>query len=234
MVLIFDLDNTLYDEMTFVSGGFRAVARYGKQAFNWDEKESYSFMMRHLSKHGRGEVFNEWLRLHDRYSLSSVARCVNVYRRHQPEISLFPAARRVLDFYRGQYPLYLVTDGNKKVQEKKIEALNIESVFNRVFITHRYGICHAKPSLYCFERIRLTEQCSWSQIVYVGDNPAKDFVSLNAMGALTVRVTTGAHASDVAPPSYDASVTIPNLCSLRGALKRWKNGFLEGINNQKA
>jgi putative hydrolase of the HAD superfamily len=222
MVLIFDLDDTLYDEMTFVSSGLRAVAHYGKESFDWDAEESHSFMLTCLKKHGRGKVFDEWLRYHGRYSAARVRACVSVYRHHQPEISLFPSAQRLLTLYKTKCPIYLVTDGNKDVQKKKIQALKLESTFNRSFITHRFGIRNAKPSLYCFDLIRRAERCSWSSICYVGDNPVKDFVNLNLVGALTVRVLTGSHASVVASPGYDACATIPNLLGLPDVIAKWR------------
>lgn len=222
MVLIFDLDDTLYDEMTFVRSGLRAVARYGKEAFDLDAEESHVFMLAYLQKNGRGKVFDEWLRSNGRYSAARVAACVRVYRHHQPEISLFPYTARILTLYQGKCPLYLVTDGHKVVQKNKIEALKLEWAFKRSFITHRYGIRHAKPSLYCFELIRHAELCSWSSICYVGDNPAKDFVNLNLVGALTVRVGTGSHASVIAPCGYDARITIPNLLGLPSVLEQWE------------
>jgi putative hydrolase of the HAD superfamily len=222
MILIFDLDDTLYDEMTFVRSGLRAVAHYGKESFAWDAEESQSFMLTHLQKHGRGKVFDEWLRSHGSYSAARVAACVSVYRHHRPEISLFPSAERMLTLYQGKCPMYLVTDGHKMVQKKKIEALKLEWAFKHCFITHRYGIRHAKPSLYCFDLIRRAERCSWSSICYVGDNPAKDFVNLNLVGALTVRTSTGSHASVVAPFGYDASATIPNLLDLPDVLEQWQ------------
>jgi putative hydrolase of the HAD superfamily len=108
----------------------------------------------------------------------------------------------------------LVTDGHKIVQQKKVEALRLDEVMKRVFITHRFGVRHAKPSLYCFERIKHSEQCEWTDIVYVGDNPEKDFVNLRKVGAKTIRVSTGVHADVEANPGYDAAVTIPNLSFL--------------------
>jgi putative hydrolase of the HAD superfamily len=116
----------------------------------------------------------------------------------------------------------MVTDGHKVVQKKKIDALQLEPMFKRCYITHRHGVRHAKPSLYCFDLIRRTERCSWSRICYVGDNPAKDFVNLNSTGALTVRVVTGSHASAVASASYDAIVAIPNLYCLSEVLEEWE------------
>ena len=78
MVLIFDLDDTLYDEMSFVESGLRAVAYFGQTKFGWDPKQSFDFMKSHLILHGRGTIFDEWLRLHGRHSAKCVASCVKV------------------------------------------------------------------------------------------------------------------------------------------------------------
>lgn len=221
MVLIFDLDDTLYEEMTFVVSGLRAVAIYGEASFGWDAATSFAFMHAHLLRHGRGTVFDEWLRSHGCHSASRVKTCVNVYRHHKPEISLYPFANRVLKQYHGEKTLYLVTDGHKLVQKNKVDALNLAAMLKRVFITHRFGIRHAKPSLHCFEIIRRAERCSWGDMVYVGDNPAKDFVSLKAVGAMTVRVRTGSHGMAKALPDHDAHVTIPDLSALPLILDKW-------------
>ena len=218
MVLIFDLDDTLYDEMTYVRSGFRAVAAFGKESFGWNEVESYRFLNESLLEYGRGKVFDEWLRSHDNYSHSRVAQCVHAYRHHTPQISLPRFALKTLERYKAQHSLYLVTDGHKIVQHKKILALGIDTIFKRCLITHRFGIKHAKPSLYCFEKIREIEKCDWSKMVYVGDNPLKDFVNLNAMGALTIRVKTGAHAEVKAQVGYDAKYTIQELSQLSSVL----------------
>ncbi|MCG5516522.1 MULTISPECIES: HAD family hydrolase [unclassified Ectothiorhodospira] len=214
MILIFDLDDTLYDEMSYVTSGLRAVAHFGEASFGWDAAQSLAFMQAHLLQHGRGKVFDAWLHTHGQHSNTRVTTCVRTYRHHQPEITLFPLAYKVLKYYIGGWPLYLVTDGHKVVQQKKIEALGLAPMFKRTFITHRFGIRHAKPSLHCFEIIRRAERCEWCDMVYVGDNPAKDFVGLNRVGAMTVRVNTGSHASVVARPGYDARTTIPDLASL--------------------
>jgi putative hydrolase of the HAD superfamily len=221
MVLIFDLDDTLYDEMSFVDSGLRAVSNYGKISFGWDAAQSFRFMKSHLMCHGRGKIFDEWLSAHGHHSLRGVTDCVKVYRHHKPKISLFPLALQMLEKIHERWPLYLVTDGHKIVQKNKIEALNLEQFFKRTLITHRFGIRNAKPSLHCFEIIRSAEGCQWSDMVYVGDNPAKDFVNLNLMGAMTVRVCTGSHASIDALPGHDARVKIPNLATLVEVFEQW-------------
>src|SRR3546814_9657261 len=132
--------------------------------------------------------------------------------------SLFPAAQRVLDRYKGKVPLYSVTDGHNIVQRNKVDALALWPSFRKVYITHRFGRAAAKPSTHCFEHIRAAERCGWEQMVYIGDNPAKDFVNLNPLGMFTVRVRTGGHRDMLASPNFDAAVTIGDLDTLSEAL----------------
>ena len=164
MVLIFDLDDTLYEERDYLTSGFWAVARRLEAQFGWDRDASYRCMMEVMEEQGRGAVFNRLLERHGKMSEALVRDCVKFYRHHPPEIHLLPAAMELLPKLSGS-PLYLVTDGHKIVQDHKMRALGIESRFRKVYLTHRYGIRHAKPSPHCFERIREREGCGWEQMV---------------------------------------------------------------------
>jgi putative hydrolase of the HAD superfamily len=223
MILVFDLDDTLYDESRFVESGFRAVARFGTQQFGWDEQESLAQMMGTLAREGRGAVFDRWLAAHGKHGKALVAACVRTYRHHKPALSLFPAAASLLPKLSAR-PLYLVTDGHKIVQANKLEALGIAPLFRKCFITHRYGVRHAKPSPYCFELIRRREKADWRQIAYIADDPSKDFVGLNPLGAQTVRVLTGRHRHVAAKPGYEARHTIPDLSFFLALLAEMERG----------
>jgi len=210
MVIIFDLDDTLYNEIDYVRGGLAAVARHGEGAFGWDRQESFRMMIEILEKRGRGKIFDHWLSAGNRYSKRAVSACVRVYRRHTPAIRLYREAEMVLTSFED-VPLYVVTDGNKIVQARKIDALGLAERFCRVYVTHRYGIRNAKPSTYCFELIRNRERCKWRDMVHVGDNPAKDFVSLNPLGVTTVRVLTGGYQSVKAKPGTSSQADESNI-----------------------
>ncbi|MEA3371524.1 MAG: HAD family hydrolase [Campylobacterota bacterium] len=210
MVIIFDLDDTLYDERMYVESGLRAVATFGADRFGWDLEASFLLMIDLLESNGRGAIFDQWLAVHGQYGRGLVKECVRVYRHHTPSLQLYAEAKSLLPEI-STYPLYLVTDGHKIVQQKKVNALGIEHYFKYVFITHRYGIRHAKPSTHCFSRIMEREGCNWYSMIYVGDNPAKDFVNLNSLGVHTVRVLTGVHRNIRAQNGYDAQHVITDL-----------------------
>lgn len=220
MVLIFDLDDTLYDELSYVRSGLQAVASFGKATYGWDIRQSFTFMWSELQVKGRGKIFDNWLNRHGAFTKKRLEECIRVYRHHEPKIQFFLAAAQILEFYRREVPVYVVTDGHKIVQDKKINALGLRSIVKRAFITHRFGLRNAKPSLHCFNLIKNSEKCKWSEIVYVGDNPLKDFVNLNSVGAFTVRVGTGSHASVLVPPSHDAQAKISDLTHLAAVLSK--------------
>lgn len=219
MVLVFDLDDTLYDEKKFVYSGFSEVANWISERSNTSSNEIFEFMVKDLSKYGRGLVFNNALKKYFRETKKNIKKCVSIYRLHKPRISL---ERDVIDLLLelGEtYNLYIITDGNKIVQNNKIKSLDVEKYIKRAFITHRYGLKASKPSLKCFEIIKNIEKINWHELVYVGDNPKKDFVNLNKVNAITIRVLQGDYASMKVASEYDAKVEIDKLADLRMLIK---------------
>lgn len=210
MVLIFDLDDTLYDETAFVKSGFLAVANYLSEIIPLNRKKIYLRLLELLESNGRGKTFNLFLNEHSLSTKKNIKKCISIYRSHQPNIKLYPQARNVLKKF-SNYKLYLVTDGNKFVQYSKINALGIKSLFAKMFVTNFYGVKANKPSLYCFEKIKQLERCKWSEMVYVGDDPGKDFVNLNKVGVKTVRTLSGRHARIKAKKGFEAKYKIKNI-----------------------
>lgn len=217
MIIVFDLDDTLYDERTYVESGLLAVASFGFENFGWDIELSFRHMTSTLNREGRGIIFDKWLIGNGNYNKTLVKKCIQVYRHHEPKLRLHKEAAELLPSLIG-FPLYLVTDGHKIVQQKKIQALDLSPFFSRIFITHRYGIHNAKPSTYCFTKIKERENCQWHQMLYVGDNPSKDFVNLKPLGVHTIRVLTGNYKMTQCSSEYDASYKINDLSQFNSLL----------------
>jgi putative hydrolase of the HAD superfamily len=216
MIPVFDLDDTLYAERRYVESGFWAVARWLEVGFGWRTEDSFREMVGLLDRDGRGRVFDALLAARGARTAKRVRECVGVYRHHSPDISLFPEAEKLLSGLSA--PLFVVTDGHKVVQHKKIVALRIEAYFEKVYITHRYARRFAKPSPHCFELIKKKMGCRWQDMAYIGDNPAKDFVNLTPLGVRTIRVLTGEHRNVVAKNGYEASHVIRSLNELHRVL----------------
>ena len=213
MIFVFDLDDTLYDELTYVESGFTAVANFVGDSFGLDKSDLLDGFLACLRSEGRGTVFDSVLKAHELPVERLVRECMAIYRSHLPKIEPYAAAVRALDDLAG-HPLYLVTDGYPMVQQTKIISLGISERFTEMFITSAFGVDYEKPALRCFEMITALAGQPISSLCYIGDNPAKDFVGLNSIGAVTIRVRTGQHAGVNAKPGYDASHTIDDLDSL--------------------
>ena len=218
MVLVFDLDDTLYEELTFVKSGFRAVAVYLNEHYSIPLQTGFEFMLGKLST-GRGRIFDDLLLHHGIFKKELVRKCVSIYRLHQPEIELYPEADACLERFRN-YPLYIITDGNKVVQNNKIKALGLDKRVKFAYITHRYGIKNAKPSPYCFFKICEREKVTPKEVVYIADNPYKDFLGIKPLGFKTVRVLTGPYREVKISEQYKATISITSLAELtEGLLK---------------
>ncbi len=213
MILVCDLDDTLYEELTYVKSSFFAVSRYLSEKVNVNINVIYNDLIDVLSRDGRGKVFNDILKKYGIFSKKEVHKCLSVYRYNYPDIKLYPEAEQCLRRF-SSIKKYLVTDGNKLVQRKKIEALNLDKYFKKSIPTHNYGIKHAKPSTYVFHKILEKEKAKPYNLVYVGDNPNKDFVNLKKEGFGTIRVLTGYFRNHTVSPEYEADYVINTLDEL--------------------
>ncbi len=228
MIFVFDLDDTLYGELTYVRSGFSAVARHlaAVSECQLDPNTLIDDMESNLQSDGRGAVFNFVLEKYGLCGRCSVVECVGIYRSHMPCLKLFPGVAETLKELRP-HGCYVVTDGCPVVQQSKAIALRLHGTVRGVVLTSVFGAAYEKPALGCFEMIAARESVGLNSICYVGDNPKKDFVHLRSAGAATVRVLTGHYADELAAPGYDAEITIPTIGFFlenivrSGSLTRW-------------
>jgi len=212
MVLVFDLDDTLYEEMEFVKSGFRAVANYLYESWSVPREVGYSIMLERLEI-SREYVFDHILSKFGLSTKKRVRQCVSVYRSHAPDIRLYADADDCLHRFRN-LSVYIVTDGNKIVQTNKLKALGLFQRVKYCYITHCYGLSNAKPSPYCFFKICSDEKVRPHDVVYVGDNPHKDFVGIKPAGFKTVRILRGQYKDTVKSKEFDADYRLDSLSVL--------------------
>jgi putative hydrolase of the HAD superfamily len=210
MILAFDLDDTLYEEITYVKSGFKAVSHLLYKQYKIPIEASYSFMEEYLYVHGRNKVFDALLAKFQLFNKKNVEKCVYFYHLHKPLLKLDPAAKSCIQRFKN-ISKYVVTDGNKIVQGNKIVALGLDDLMSFCFITHHYGIRHAKPSPYCFQKICKRENVDSSEVIFIGDNPHKDFIGIKPLGFKTVRILKGAYKNLKLDKKYEAHTTVDSL-----------------------
>ena len=206
-IIIFDLDDTLYDSRIFTFQGFWSVSIFLSKITNIDKKIIY-YKILSFSKKNNKKAFNmilENLNLPKKY----LVKLLSIYRYSNKKLFLYEDAKYLLNFL-GYKRSFLITDGNKKMQAIKIKSLKISKYFKKIFITNQYGIKNNKPSIFCFEKIRKLEKTTFNNLVYIGDNPKKDFL-VKKYGITTIRLKRGIYKKIKLENKFEADYSINNL-----------------------
>jgi putative hydrolase of the HAD superfamily len=204
LCLIFDLDDTLYAERDFAVSAFAEVGRWAAATFGISGLADD--MTTRLDQGLLGQLFGAALHAQrPDHTAAELAAMVHVYRAHVPsQLHLFDDAARALTRFsaRADVALGLITDGTAGVQAAKIRALGIGDRFSHAILTDtlggeaggaRVGQPYFKPHPLAFERMQAALATAGDRLVYVGDNPAKDFQAPNRLGWLTVQVDRPDH-----------------------------------------
>jgi putative hydrolase of the HAD superfamily len=221
-VVLFDLDDTLYPERTYVLSGFYAVAKYLGQVHNVDREYAYHQLSRAFEQGIRGRTFDlvlEALGIIPDETL--VSKLVEVYRSHEPELVLYPDAERILTLLHRQHRLGLITDGYAGVQTLKAAALRLQQWFEVIVYTDTFGREHWKPSTRPCEHALASLGVEPVDAVYVGDNPRKDFVGARKLGIHTIRIIRpDTECCDLQPDAgFEADHEITTLDDLPAVLE---------------
>jgi len=220
VIVAFDLDDTLYRELDYVESGFRAVADHIADSQPITSDEAYEFLIKSMERNGRGQQFDDLLVAIGAFTIRRRDQLVQVYRQHIPRIKLPTESSSVLSAIAADgHRLFLATDGNHHVQNLKVEALGLRSYVEHAYLTGRYGHEAAKPGTKVFKLMLERTRAEAADLVYVGDNPRKDFIGIRSLGGSTIRVLTGAFAKEAAAPGYESDLTVNSISEVPGALK---------------
>ena len=98
--VIFDLDDTLYNEIDYCKSGFKAVANYlAEKTLKTSPEQAFNILWDKFNTSDRTKVFNNALNeLSIDYEKDFIINLVNVYRNHKPDICL-PDDSRHREFY---------------------------------------------------------------------------------------------------------------------------------------
>ena len=187
--VVFDMDDTLYDEVDYCRSGFKACGDWLCGQFGADAEAMYAAMWGEFESGDRRRVFNAALdKGKNEYDNELIGEMVRVYREHEPTIELPIESREVLEELAGKYNMALLTDGFLPAQRLKVEALGIEGYFQCIVYTEELGREFWKPSPVGFEKIMSHFGAKADECVYIADNAKKDFIGPNALGFKTIQL----------------------------------------------
>lgn len=182
-VVIFDLDDTLYPEKQYVRSGYKKIADYMQNVEKMEHKLWEAFL--------KGEpAIDAVLEREGLLTEEIKNKCVKIYRNQVPEISFYEGAEELLLELKSEGKrLAVITDGRPEGQRAKIKALNLEGYFEKIIITDELGgIEYRKPNEKAFVLMREFFDSEYEKMIYIGDNPKKDFQAPEKLGMKSVHI----------------------------------------------
>lgn len=184
MIVVFDLDDTLYAEMEFVRSAYRAIAR----------KFGHHLLGPMMDASTPREAFDS--------TGLPIEELLPIYRNHFPDIRLpWQSLYTLVSLKKQGHRLGLISDGRSLTQRNKIRALGLERFIDPelIFISEEQG--WDKMSGESFSKIM--SLCGDSEkYMYIGDNPLKDFLPGNRLGWQTVCLLGGANGENLFSQDY--------------------------------
>ena len=170
--VIFDLDDTLCPEIEYVKSGFKAISKEFKDEKLFD-------LLYSLFKSDRANVYQR-----AGFSNEEIKKCIEIYRNHKPELTLSKDARDVLLYLKSLgIKLGIITDGRPEGQRNKIEALGLSEYVDCIIVTDELGgVEFRKPNTKAFKIMKEKLSVEFREMIYVGDNPIKDFIAPKKLG----------------------------------------------------
>lgn len=169
-VIVFDLDDTLYNELDYLRSAYKSIAQY-LDPENWKSLFSRMFSL-YRSKLNVFEYIS-------RSYKTDIESLIAMYRNHLPEIQLFDGVLTVIEAIKSKNgKIAIITDGRAISQKAKIESLGISKFIDKIIISDEIG--SEKPNVANFKAIEAS--LSGNTYYYIADNLSKDFIAPNNLG----------------------------------------------------
>lgn len=231
--IIFDVDDTLYDQMIpfkkalrenfefvktdEIAGIFKASRLYSDQVFNQSEQGEITTENMHIYriKHALQDY---GYRISDKEALDFQ----KVYTKKQNEITIFAGMKGILSLcQKSHVNLGIITNGPKNHQWNKIYQLDLLQwiKYERIIISGEVGVAKPNPEIFFIMENKFSESDK-TDFYYVGDNFTNDIVGAAQSGWNTVWFN---HRRNLPTPTHtriDASYTVSNTVELLAIINK--------------
>jgi putative hydrolase of the HAD superfamily len=202
--IVFDLDDTLYAERRFALSGYAAVARHIHETLGVEAGLVFASLRSCLRTGRRSEAFQH---VCDRFGLSPalVPEWRDLMRMHAPRLRLPSASRRVLDALVTTWRLAILTNGIAEVQRRKVAALGLATLVDRVVYAIEHGGI-GKPDIKPFLAAAGALGVAPSAVIFVGNDPWTDVWGARNAGMKAIWLNRGTQDDSRCPGGADAVI----------------------------
>ncbi len=165
--VVFDLDDTLYNEIDYLKSAYRHIANTINPV---NENNIYNDLLNWYN-----EGLNPFSHLIEKYPTTlSVNQLLDLYRFHTPQIKIHADASDFIQWLiKQEIPMGLITDGRSKTQRNKLQSLQITELFTDIIISEEFG--SEKPDKNNF--LYFAKKYPGKTFTYIADNTKKDFIA---------------------------------------------------------
>ena len=206
--VVFDLEDTLYDKADWIV----PAIEYAAGLFGLDATRTLELIHGYQQQRGciDSGIFNHVLigcgQFDTAMNVRALSAWANQYQPSQGSLQLFPGVMQALAWLGQRFKMAIVTDGPVKAQKMKVDAVGITPIIPTVVFSDEIaGLRSRLPDprgvLAAADELRIQP----GQMIWVADNPMRDFVKVKACGITTVQVHTGEFAAQEPPSAEHAA-----------------------------
>lgn len=166
--LIFDLDNTIYNESDFLFQAYHNISKRINAKFKANEEEVFNFLSNTFLSSGRQGIFNKLQVQLQIKEEAFIGICLEVLRSTvvSPLIEPYPYFSQFIRESKSN-PFFIITNGTSRQQANKIKSINWGINCNmKVVYANRFL---PKPAPDSF--LHLQSKYNLKKPIYIGDSP---------------------------------------------------------------
>ncbi|MCC7479049.1 HAD family hydrolase [bacterium] len=216
--IVLDLDDTVFDGGEWnVAALSQGAARRGMQAGSVER--AIAEFLRTRSPHDPA-LYNAILlgcfQSDNGFNVRALHEAASEYRGEERSWEPYPGVLEALSELRRHFRLALLAEGPPEQQKAKLKALGISSFFELIVFSDEIdGVRSRRPDPRPFQLLREKLDLQGRQILFVGDQPARDFKEARRQSFVTCRVFTGASRAEAYPDAtHRADYEITSLARL--------------------
>lgn len=185
-VIIFDLDNTLYDESTYLFPVYKKIAQFVEKNAGGVAEDYSSYLMNTFRLEGHHNLFDKFI---SRFNLKlEMNDLLYLLRNNKSPLKVYDEIKELLGYLlSNDKEVVILTNGNVEQQQNKVRNLDIQFMLPKIEIIYANAFS-PKPSPFCVHKIIEERKIERKDVILIGDsivdrdtakNASIDFINID-------------------------------------------------------
>lgn len=205
--VIFDLDNTLYDERLYFFKVFDEFSRlHNIDNLIFRDVFSEQFIL------DSRDIFTDILKEVGFYSKSKQNQLFEIYKKIDCQLGLYQESYSLIDYLNeNDLSVAIVTNGVLEAQMNKVKVLGVNKIVDTIIYARKFGKDFEKPNKKPFLEALKLLNVNGDEAIFVGDHPNTDILGARNAGIKALRFMNG-YASAI---QFEHEYNIYNLFDVK-------------------